>query len=106
MTSQPLRASDYFEHLIQAIDRILKYCLEVDEASFLFSELVQDAAIRNFEIFGEASKNIERVAPSGVEANPQLHLAFAYEMRNVLAHGYYKVDLRLVWQTILRELLI
>jgi 2-succinyl-5-enolpyruvyl-6-hydroxy-3-cyclohexene-1-carboxylate synthase len=31
-------------------------------------------------------------------------LSFAYDMRNVLAHGYYKVDLTVVWKTIERDL--
>jgi Uncharacterized conserved protein len=32
-------------------------------------------------------------------AHPELPLSFAYEMRNFLAHGYFKVDLALVWRT-------
>jgi uncharacterized protein with HEPN domain len=60
--------------------------------------------IRNFEIIGEASKNIERVAPEFVAAHPELPLAFAYDMRNLLAHGYYKVDVTVVWKTIERDL--
>ena len=61
---------------------------------------MQDAVIRNFEIIGEASRIIERVAPDFVTAHPELPLSFAYDMRNVLAHGYYKVDLGVVWKTI------
>ena len=60
--------------------------------------------IRNFEIIGEASKNVERVAPEFVAAHPDLPLAFAYDMRNLLAHGYYKVDVSVVWKTIERDL--
>jgi uncharacterized protein with HEPN domain len=104
MTNEPLRIGDYFGHIIEAIDRIQKYSADCDEASFFSDELIQDAVIRNFEIIGEASKNIERVAVSFMAANPQLPLAFAYEMRNVLAHGYYKVDLGLVWRTIEKDI--
>ena len=57
-----------------------------------------------FEIIGEASRNIERVAPDFLARHPELPLSFAYDMRNVLAHGYYKVDLRVVWRTIERDL--
>ena len=60
--------------------------------------------LRNFEIIGEASKNIERLAPEFVAAHPDLPLAFAYDMRNFLAHGYYKVDVGVVWKTIERDL--
>jgi uncharacterized protein with HEPN domain len=68
------------------------------------NRLIQDAVIRNFEIIGEASRNIERVAPDFVAAHPELPLAFAYDMRNLLAHGYYKVDVTVVWKTIERDL--
>ena len=76
----------------------------MDEVSFLFNRLVQDGVVRNFEIIGEASKNVERVAPEFVADHPELPLSFAYDMRNVLAHGYYKVDLGVVWRTIERDL--
>ena len=29
---------------------------------------------------------------------------FAYEMRNALAHGYFNVDLAIVWQTVQNDL--
>ena len=38
------------------------------------------------------------------DAHPELPLAFAYDMRNLLAHGYYKVDVNVVWKTIERDL--
>ena len=66
--------------------------------------MVQDAVIRNLEIIGEASRNIERHYPEFATAHPELPLAFAYEMRNVLAHGYFKVDLDIVWKTIENDL--
>ena len=53
----------------------------------------------------EASKNIERVAtPEFLALNSDLPLSFAYDMRNLLAHGYYKVDLEVVWKTIEADL--
>jgi len=30
--------------------------------------------------------------------------SIAYEMRNVLAHGYFKVDMEIVWATIQKDL--
>jgi uncharacterized protein with HEPN domain len=47
---------------------------------------------RNFEIIGEVSLNIERVAPDFVTAHPELPLPFAYDMRYWLAHGYCDVS--------------
>ena len=104
MSRDPLRLADYLEHILEAISQIQIYCEDIDEVSFLENRLIQDAVIRNFEIIGEASKNIERVAPEFVAAHPELPLAFAYDMRNLLAHGYYKVDVTVVWKTIERDL--
>jgi len=104
VSRDPLRLADYLEHILEAIHRIYRYCEDVDETKFLSNSLVQDAVIRNFEIIGEASRNVERVDPNFVAAHPELPLSFAYEMRNLLAHGYYKVDLTVVWKTIERDL--
>jgi hypothetical protein len=104
MSRGPLRLKDYLSHILEAISRIQEYLEDLDEVSFLSSHLIQDAVIRNFEIIGEASKNVERVAPEFVAAHPELPLAFAYDMRNMLAHGYYKVDLGVVWKTVEHDL--
>ena len=100
----PLRLGDYLGHILDAIKQIQNYCEDIDEVTFHSNRLIQDAVIRNFEIIGEASKNVERVAPEFVAAHPELPLAFAYDMRNLLAHGYYKVDVNVVWKTIERDL--
>ena len=104
MSRDPLRLADYLGHILEAISQIQTYCEDIDEVSFLTNRMIQDAVIRNFEIIGEASKNIERVAPEFVAAHPELPLAFAYDMRNLLAHGYYKVDMAVVWKTIESDL--
>ena len=66
--------------------------------------MAQDAVIRNFEVIGEASHNIEVHFPEFAQAHPELPLAFAYEMRNAVAHGYFKVDLEIVWKTLRNDL--
>ena len=104
MSRDPLRLRDYLGHILEAISQIQCYCEDIDEVSFLTNRMIQDAVIRNFEVIGEASKNVERVAPEFVAAHPDLPLAFAYDMRNLLAHGYYKVDVSVVWKTIERDL--
>jgi uncharacterized protein with HEPN domain len=104
MSRDPQRLADYLAHIVQAIERIERYTDDLDEVAFLGSEIVQDAVIRNFEVIGEASRNIERHHPDFATAHPELPLAVAYEMRNALAHGYFKVDLGIVWRTIKRDL--
>ena len=55
MTRDPQRLGDYLAHMLEAIERIEEYVLDMDEMAFLGNRLVQDAVIRNFEIIGEAS---------------------------------------------------
>lgn len=104
MSKDKQRLIDYLGHILQAIGRIERYTGELDEVGFLQNELVQDAVIRNLEIIGEASRNIERHFPDFVTAHPELPLAFAYQMRNAISHGYFKVDFGIVWTTIQRNL--
>ncbi len=37
-------------------------------------------------------------------AHPEIPWNFAYEMRNALSHGFFKVDQQVVWQTICDDL--
>ncbi len=60
--------------------------------------------IRNLEIIGEASRNIGRHYPEYAEQHANVRFSIAYEMRNALAHGYFKVDQEMVWKTIERDL--
>jgi uncharacterized protein with HEPN domain len=100
MSRDPQRLPDYLGHILEAIERIQHYVDAMDEVGFLGSKLVQDAVIRNLEVIGEASRNIERAHPDFAAAHPELPLALANDMRNALSHGYFKVDLGIVWTTI------
>ena len=104
MSREPHRLEDYLAHILEAIERIEEYVSELDELGFLGSKLVQDAVIRNLEIIGEASNNIEKHHPEFADAHPELPLSAAYQMRNAVAHGYFKVDFEIVWKTICNDL--
>jgi len=104
MTVDHPRLADYLEHILEAIKRIEHYVADIDALAFLNNQLVQDAVVRNFEIIGEASNNIERRYPQFVKEHPELPLSSAYQMRNAIAHGYFKVDFEVVWKTISNDL--
>lgn len=104
MKQSTQRLADYLSHILEAIERIDRYTKNLDEASFLQNEMAQDAVIRNLEIIGEASHNIDSHYPEFAATHPELPLAFAYQMRNAVAHGYFKVDLEIVWKTVRNDL--
>ncbi len=104
MSRDKQRLNDYLKHIVEATDKINRYTKNINLDNFLKNDLTQDAVIRNIEIIGEASHNIEVHFPEFSQEHPELPLSFAYQMRNAVAHGYFKVDYEIVWKTIQKDL--
>lgn len=104
MSRDQQRLIDYLMHIVDAIERINRYTNNLNAHEFLNNELVQDAVIRNLEVIGEASRNIEKHYAQFAAEHPELPLSSAYQMRNAIAHGYFKVDYAIVWKTIHADL--
>ncbi|MDE2607492.1 MAG: DUF86 domain-containing protein [Burkholderiales bacterium] len=100
----PLRVRDYLSHILQAIANIREYTAGMDRASYLGDRKTQDAVVRNFEVIGEACNKVMTLHPAFATAHPDVRWTTAYEMRNALAHGYFKVDQQIVWTTIQDDL--
>jgi uncharacterized protein with HEPN domain len=104
MSEDHLRVADYLGHILEAIERIYRYTQDIDEVGFLENQMVQDAVLRNIENIGEAAKNIERTAPEFATRHAEVPWAVIYAMRNRISHGYFKVDLEIVWKMLERDL--
>ena len=102
--NKALRTADYLSHIVEAIDNILSYTSELDVVGFKEDRKTQDAVIRNLEVIGEACNNVVKHDPGFARQHPQVPWGFAYEMRNALSHGYFKVDLDIVWTTVTTDL--
>ncbi len=94
----------YLEHMLQASERIRRYSEDMTEPAFLENELVQDAVMRNIEILGEAARNIQRHFPSFAADHADIPWEDIYWMRNRLSHGYFSVNLEIVWRTVQRDI--
>ncbi|WP_230461063.1 DUF86 domain-containing protein [Burkholderia ubonensis] len=66
--------------------------------------IVIDAVIRNIEVIGEASNKVRKHHRAFADAHPEVPWQGCYEMRSVVAHDYFKVDLDIVWETIKNDL--
>lgn len=98
------RIPDYLGHILQAIERIERHTEDVDEVTFLGSELIQDAVIRNLEVIGEAANNVLREDASFATKHADIPWQVMYAMRNRLSHAYDRIDMEIVWKTIQRDL--
>jgi uncharacterized protein with HEPN domain len=94
----------YLEHMLQACTRIRRYSEDMTEPVFLEDELVQDGVMRNIEILGEAARNIQRHFPAFAADHADIPWEDIYWMRNRLSHGYFSVDLEIVWRTVQRDI--
>ncbi|MEQ9300315.1 MAG: DUF86 domain-containing protein [Cyclobacteriaceae bacterium] len=74
----------YVEDMIEAIDKILRYVDEINGISeFLSNEMAVDAVTRNFEIIGEASKNVPKDIKMRYDEIPWKQM---YGLRNFAIH--------------------
>jgi len=86
----------YLNHIQDCIVKIITYTDGLDEQGFLNSTIVQDAVVRNFEIIGEATKQLDSEFR---EKYPAIEWKKLAGMRDKLIHDYIGVDLWIVWDT-------
>lgn len=89
----------YLEHIAESIAAIEEY-VAAGKDTFLRRRIIQDAVIRNFEIIGEATSRLS----SDTRAGPGAPWAKIIAFRNRLIHGYWSIDLLLVWDVIAHDL--
>ena len=91
----------YIDDIIMAIDRIFEYTEGYGFIDFKRDYKTVDAVIRNFEIIGEAAKNI----PDGVkEQYTDVPWKEMYSLRNRISHSYFGIDYEIIWDIIVNYL--
>ena len=100
MNKDDLSVKDFLQHILEAVDRVLRYTKGMGRKEFSADTLVQDAVIRNVEIIGEAANNLLEVAPDIDARYPSIPFVQIRGMRNRVAHGYLSVSLSMIWDTV------
>ncbi|MBF0343481.1 MAG: DUF86 domain-containing protein [Nitrospirae bacterium] len=91
----------YLRHILDAITQIKAYVRGIDYETFKFNRMVQDAVIRQFEIVGEASKNITLEFKISY---PDIAWKDLVGMRNKLIHHYFGVDIDVIWKSVKQDI--
>ena len=91
----------YFEDIITFINRIESYIQDLNFENFKENQLVIDAVIRNLVLIGEASKNISSETRKKFSNVPWSEMI---GLRNLATHGYFKIDLTIIWDIITKDI--
>lgn len=95
------RDSDYLDDMEHGIKKVLAHLEGLAKDEFMEDEWVQDATMRNIEIIGEAAKQLSEQTRA---LRPQLQWTKLMGMRDRLAHGYFAVNLDVIWNTVREDL--
>ncbi len=101
---RPQRLADWLNDMLDAIHLARGYVDGIDKSRFLEDRKTQQAVILNLMILGEAASRISGSDPSFIGAHPEIPWAQMRGMRNRMAHGYFEVDLDVVWDTVRESL--
>lgn len=82
------------EDIVEACDLVADYITGHTEQTFATDSKTRDAVIRQFEIIGEAVKDL----PEEIRARePQIPWRQIAGFRDVLAHSYFAIETSIVW---------
>lgn len=87
----------YINDILEAIDNIGEYTKEMSFEKFEDDKKTIDAVIRNFEVIGEATKNIPSEIQLKYNTIPWKDMA---RLRDKLIHQYFGIKLNIVWLSI------
>ena len=95
-----LRTEDYLEHIVDSSGDILSFTNGFTLEAFKADLRTQKAVVMSIIEIGEAATKIAASDPDFVAQNDDLPWSQMRGMRNRIAHGYFDIDLDIVWQTV------
>jgi len=98
------RLPDYLQQMEEGARDALHFVAGMSKETFLADKRTQRAVMMSLMIIGEAAAQAASVAPELTTAYPRIPWQNMRGMRNRIAHGYFEVDLDLVWTTAVEAL--
>ncbi len=99
-SSKQVRFKDYLGHMLDATHLALSYVEGLSKDDFIADRKTQQAVLLNLMIIGEAASQLGNECEDFVSRHPAIPWREMRGMRNRLAHGYFEVNLDVVWETI------
>ena len=95
---------DYLDHIQQAATDACTFVEGLGKADFLEDKRTQQAVIMSLIIIGEAATKVMDGYGEFAQTHPEVPWRSMRGMRNRIAHGYFDINLDVVWETVLAAL--
>jgi len=93
------RLPDYIDHIQQAAADVCTFVEGLTKDDFLADKRTQQAVIMSIIIIGEAATKVMESYATFAQAHQEVPWRSMRGMRNRMAHGYFDIDLHVVWET-------
>ena len=94
------RLPDYLDHIQQAAIDARSFVEGLAKEDFLADKRTQQAVIMSLIIIGEAATKIMDGYTAFTQAHSEVPWRSMRNMRNRMAHGYFDINLDIVWDTV------
>ena len=91
----------YLQDILTSINNIEEYVQGMTFEAFTRDNKTVHAVVRNFEIIGEAAKNMPQEL---ITKYPEMPWKEMISMRNKILHEYFGVDTEILWKTIQEDI--
>ena len=98
------RLSDYLDHIQQAAADARGFVEGLAKDDFLADKRTQQAVIMSLIIIGEAATKVMDGYAEFTQVHAQVPWRSMRNMRNRMAHGYFDINLDVVWDTVQKAL--
>lgn len=94
----------WLDQMHEAASQALAYVEGMDKAAFVTDKRTQQAVVLNLLVIGELAAKLLEQHGDFVLEHPGIAWASMKGMRNRIAHGYFELDIGVVWETVQRAL--
>ena len=98
---EPLRDKERLQHILAAIDRIIRYTSGKTYDDLISDDMMYYAVVKNIEIIGEAANML---TSQFITTHPQTPWKQVRGMRNYIVHEYFQIDDTVVWGVVTKNI--
>jgi uncharacterized protein with HEPN domain len=100
MSDRDSRLPDYLAHMRQAASDACSFVEGLIKQDFLADKRTQQAVTMSLIVVGESATKVMDAYPEFADAHPGIPWRSMRGMRNRIAHGYFEINLDVVWETV------